>query len=382
MRTAILKRLNFRHLHYFWVVAREQHLTRAAEKLYVSQSAVSSQIRQLEEELGQALFLREGRSLVLTEVGRLVLGYADGIFNLGVEMMEMVGGSDAGKAHELRVGAVATLSRNFQENLLRPVISDERLRLIIESASLDELVERLRVHKLDVILSNRPVTADAHHPLSCRRIGRQKVCLVGPPRRDAPAFRFPDDLAETPLLLPGYSSEIRSQFDLMCEERGLEPRISAEVDDMAMLRLLARDSGRVAVVPEVVVQDELRQGILEKYCEVEDLFVGVGGLAEPGLNQAFGGGASISTCGETRPSSKNTVPGRRLVRTKAECLASAFVTRPCVFFCWRDMMRNQFIHSRYPACFDSWQPRFLPWLFNPQHRRRSSRCVPGIITGN
>lgn len=268
MRTDALRRLNFRHLHYFWVVAQEQHLTRAAERLHVSQSAVSTQVRQLEDELGHALFIREGRSLRLTEVGALVLGYADGIFNLGAELMETVRAGDRQDLPVLRVGAVATLSRNFQQNLLRPVIGDERLHLVIESASPDELLQRLRVHKLDLILSNRPVTADEQLPLSCRRLARQTVCLVGPPRPDSASFRWPDDLPDTPLLLPGVSSEIRSQFDLKCEELGVQPRVSAEVDDMAMLRLLARDSGSVAMVPEVVVQDELRQGQLQKYCEV------------------------------------------------------------------------------------------------------------------
>jgi LysR family transcriptional activator of nhaA len=272
MKTEALRRLNFRHLYYFWVVAQEQHLTRAAERLHVSQSAVSTQVRQLEDELGHELFLRDRRALRLTEVGSLVLGYADSIFNLGAELVETVRGGDGRDVPELRVGAVATLSRNFQQNLLRPVIGDEDLHLVIESASLAELIERLRVHKLDLILSNRPVTADGQLPLSCRRIARQTVCLVGPPRSGRKAFRFPDDLARTALLLPGHSSEIRSQFDLLCEEIGLEPRISAEVDDMAMLRLLARDSGSVAMVPEVVVQDELQQGVLQKYCEVPDLF--------------------------------------------------------------------------------------------------------------
>jgi LysR family transcriptional activator of nhaA len=127
------------------------------------------------------------------------------------------------------------------------------------------------MHKLDLILSNRPVTSDDQLPLACRRIARQTVCLVGPPRPGRRRFRFPDDLARTALLLPGHSSEIRSQFDLLCQERGLAPKISAEVDDMAMLRLLARDSGSVALVPEVVVQDELEQGVLRKYCEVPDV---------------------------------------------------------------------------------------------------------------
>ena len=271
MERDVLRRLNFRHLHYFWVVAREQHLTRAAKRLHVSQSAISTQIRQLEDELGHELFLREGRTLKLTEVGSLVLGYADSIFDLGTELLETVRGGSERVTPELRVGAVATLSRNFQQNLLRPVIGNPDLRLVIESASLAELIGRLRAHTLDLILTNRPVTADDHLPLSCRRIARQTVCLVGPPRPGNRPFRFPDDLAETPLLLPGHSSEIRSQFDLLCEERGCTARISAEVDDMAMLRLLARDSGRVAMVPEVVVQDELELGVLQKYCELPDL---------------------------------------------------------------------------------------------------------------
>ena len=272
MRTDVLRRLNFRHLHYFWVVAKEQHLTRAAEQLHVSQSAISTQIRQLEEQLGHELFRREGRQLQLTEVGARVLGYAESIFDLGAELLETVRGGDGGERAELRVGAVATLSRNFQQNLLRPVIGDEDLHLVIESASLSELIERLRVHKLDLILSNRPVTSDDQLPLRCRRIARQSVCLVGPPLRSGRRFRFPEDLADAALLLPGRSSEIRSQFDLKCEELRIRPKISAEVDDMAMLRLLARDSGSVAVVPEVVVQDELEQGRVAKYCEVPELF--------------------------------------------------------------------------------------------------------------
>lgn len=270
MRTSDLRRLNFRHLHYFWAVAQEEHLTRAAERLHVSQSAISSQVRQLEEALGHDLFVRDGRALYLTEVGRVVLSYADGIFNLGSELLQTVRTEEGRLRPELRVGAVATLSRNFQENFLKPVIGDEHLRLVIESASLDELLERLRVHRLDLLLSNRLVTADEHLPLYCRRIARQRVCLVGPdPGR---GFRFPDDLETTALVLPGHGSEIRGQFDLLCEELGFEPRVSAEVDDMAMLRLLARDSGSVAMVPEVVVQDELRDGALAKYCDVPGIF--------------------------------------------------------------------------------------------------------------
>lgn len=271
MRTETLRRLNFRHLYYFWAVAKEQHLTRAAQQLHVSQSAISSQIRQLEEAIGHDLFLREGRALRLTEVGTMVLGYAEGIFNLGAELLETLGSGDGSDLPELRVGAVTNLSRNFQQNLLRPVIGDEDLRLVLESGSFDELLAKLRGYKLDLVLSNRPVSSTDNLPLRCRRIARQTLCLVGPPRQDGLRFRYPEDLANTPLIVPGQGSDIRSQFDLLCEDLGLQPKISAEVDDMAMLRLMARDSGSVAMVPEVVVQDELAQGILHKYCEMPDI---------------------------------------------------------------------------------------------------------------
>jgi LysR family transcriptional activator of nhaA len=274
VRADVLRRLNFRHLHYFWVVAREEHLTRAAERLHVSQSAVSAQLRQLEASLGHELFVREGRGLRLTEVGSHVLAYADSIFNLGTELLESLASGEGALQPVLRVGAAATLSRNFQQNLLRPLIGDESLRLVLESASLEELLHRLQVHKLDLVLSNRPVGGDERAALQCRRIARQSVCLVGPRRRRG--FRFPQHVKDRALLLPGPSSEIRRQIDLLWQELGLTLQVSAEVDDMALLRLLARDSGSLAIVPEVVVQDELRAGILHKHCELpgirEDFF--------------------------------------------------------------------------------------------------------------
>lgn len=287
-----LRRLNFHHLHYFWTVAKEGHLTRAARQLHVSQSALSAQIRQLEGQLGHELFLREGRSLRLTEIGTLVLDYAEGIFGLGQELLAALGGDGGDAAPPLRIGAVATLSRNFQDNLLRPLLGRTDVQLVLESGSLEELLERLSMHKLDLVLSNRPVVAGPQQPWRCRRIARQGVSLVGPPRRGGAPFRFPDDLAGVRLLLPGPSSDIRTQFDQLCEDRALRPSIHAEVDDMALLRLLARDSGGVAVVPEVVVQDELRTGALERYCalpEVEENFYAITTRRhlQPGLLEAL-----------------------------------------------------------------------------------------------
>lgn len=266
-----MRDLNFHHLYYFWMVAKEGHLTRVAKQLHVSQSALSSQIRQLQDQLGHELFTREGRVLKLTEIGHVVLEYAESIFNLGSELLSITESGDFLQLRRLRVGSVATLSRNFQENFLRPIISEPEIRLEIRSATLEELLELLRMHKLDVILSNRAVVSDSSATLQCQKIAEQRVCIVGPPGAAARKFQFPQDLASARLLLPGPSSEIRSQFDLLMGQLGVKVDVGAEVDDMAMLRLLARDSGALALVPEVVVQDELHNGTLETYWVLEDI---------------------------------------------------------------------------------------------------------------
>lgn len=261
-----MNRLNYRHLHYFWAVASEGHLTRAAERLHVSQSALSSQIRLLEEQLGRPLFLREGRTLQLTELGTVVMRYAEEIFALGNELLATaVAGEGRGS---LRIGSVATLSRNFQQWFVLPVAREAGVRLVLESGSLDELLQRLKAHELDVVLSNRPALGDDKQSWRCRTLARQPVVLVGPPRPAGPAFRFERDLPALPLLVPSRKSEIRLRFDLLCEEMALQPAIRAEVDDMAMLRLLARDAGCVALLPAIVVRDELDKGVLEQYCTV------------------------------------------------------------------------------------------------------------------
>jgi LysR family transcriptional activator of nhaA len=266
-----MRDLNFHHLYYFWVVAKEGHLTRAAGQLHVSQSALSSQIRRLQEQLGHELFSREGRSLRLTDMGHVVLEYAESIFNLGSELLALTESGEFQRVQRLRIGSVATLSRNFQENFLRPVLDEAQVRLVIRSASLEELLEQLKVHKLDLILSNRAVAADSSTPWRCRQIAEQSICIVGPPGRCAENFRFPDDLVGAKLIVPGPGSEIRSQFDLVCDQKGVQVDPYAEVEDMAMLRLMARDSGGLAVLPEVVVQDELHSGRLQKYCVLEDV---------------------------------------------------------------------------------------------------------------
>ena len=266
-----LDQLNFHHLFYFWRVARLGHLTQAAQELHTSQSAVSAQIRQLEDRLGEPLFAREGRRLQLTDTGQLVLAYAENIFGLGQEMLGRLQGRVAGVTR-LRVGSVATLSRNYQENWIRPLLSDASVVLTLESGLLQGLIERLVQHQLDVVLANETVPADPDRPLHCRFLGSQAVSLVGPAGRwAAQALRVPEDLDGLDVVLPGPRHALRAQFDALCLSANVTPRLRAEVDDMAMLRLIARDSGWLTVLPEVVVQDELRTGALVAVGRFTDL---------------------------------------------------------------------------------------------------------------
>lgn len=266
-----MARLNYHHLHGFWAVAKEGHLTRAAQRLHVSPSALSTQIQQLEEALGQPLFERQARSLKLTEAGRVALGYAESIFAAGTELVSVLREGRRAQRQVLRVGAVATLSRNFQESFVAPLLGRGDVELTLQSGSLADLLTRLRVHTLDLVLSNRRVHGGADEPWRCRRIAHQPVSLVGRAGKRRRPFRFPEDLADAPLLLPGRDSDIRAGFDLLCEQLGVRYTLKAEVDDMALLRLLARDAGGIALVPSVVVRDELKSGALVEHAVVPDL---------------------------------------------------------------------------------------------------------------
>ncbi len=265
------ERLNFHHLHYFWAVAKDGNLTRTAARLRVSQSALSAQIKQLEGQLGQALFRREARRLALTEAGRVVLSYAEEIFTTGSELLATV---NSGRRREeiLRLGAVATLSRNFQESFVKPLLSEPNVKLRLVSGAASDLLARLANHELDLVLANQPARKEAGRVWRSRRVAKQGVSLVG--RRRVKAFRFPEDLGVVPMILPGPDSEMRTEFDALCEQLGVGVAVVAEVDDMATMRLLARDIGldAVALVPTVVVRDELRSGALSELCVVPGLF--------------------------------------------------------------------------------------------------------------
>lgn len=261
--------LNYHHLRLFRAIALDGSLTRAAERLSLSQSALSTQLQKLEAQLGHRLFERQGKRLVLTEAGRIALDYAETVFQAGDELVSTLQGRPQGSRQVLRIGALTTLSRNFQLQFLRPLIGRTDIELVVRSGTMRELLAQLEAHALDLLLANRPAQRDASTPWHNHLIDEQPVSLVGPP--SATAFRFPEDLHTTPVLVPSLDSEIRLAFDRLMDLAGIRPIILAEVDDMAMLRLLARESGGVTLTPPIVVRDELRSGVLVERCRLPEV---------------------------------------------------------------------------------------------------------------
>lgn len=255
-------RLNFKHLRYFWAVAKEGSLARASEVLHVSAPALSVQIQKLEEQLGTPLFDRKGRQLVLNEAGRVALDYAETIFTAGNDLVGTLRGLDPLLGRSVRIGAMATLSRNFQVKFLRPVLDRKDIEIVVRSDGLTALLGELESLQLDVVLVNTPPTISHHVPWLTHLLSEQPVSIVGVPDRVSEDADIDQLLSKEPLILPSTDSSIRNNFDAWLNRRGIRPSIVAEVDDMAMIRLLVRSGIGIAVVPPIVVRDELDSGLL------------------------------------------------------------------------------------------------------------------------
>jgi LysR family transcriptional activator of nhaA len=255
--------LNYHHLRYFRMIARELSVTRAAERLNLSAPALSIQLKQLEDSLGQKLFERERGRLKLTEAGRLALDYAESIGRAGEELMDVMRNRAPGATRQvLRIGAVATLSRNFQVDFLKPALHRPEVEVVIRSGAQRDLLVALHAHEVDVVLSNSPARRDRETPWHSHLLAEQPVALVGVPAWKKKRLIFPRDFPDVPVILPSMESNTRAAFDRLTAAAGVRPRILAEVDDMAMLRLLAREGEGLALVPPVVVRDEIEDGVL------------------------------------------------------------------------------------------------------------------------
>lgn len=253
-------RLNFHHLRAFWHAAREGSIARAAALLRVSPSALSMQISSLQQTVGQPLFERQGRGLVLTAGGREALEYANRIFAVGREMEDWLGRGSSRARRPLRVGAVSSLSKNLQFDFIWPLLRDTGDAVTVREGSQDDLLADLQAHQLDVMLSSLPAGAAEAARLEQVVLGEMPAFLVGRPPFRLRRTPFPQWLEGLPLFLPSRRSTLRIEFDTLVARARVRPEVRAEIDDMALLRLLALSGAGLALVPRIVVERELAAG--------------------------------------------------------------------------------------------------------------------------
>lgn len=262
--------LNLHHLRLFHAVAHDGTLTGAARRLNLSASALSAQIKALEADIGHPLFERIGRGLALTEAGRIALDHADSIFRTAEDLSSLLR-ENRHAARALRVGALATLSRNFQLQFLRPLLGRDDVEVVLRSGSQAQLLLGLETMAHDVVLTNLTPPSDAASRFLLHRIAEQPVSLIGRPGRGKASAPLVELLATQPLILPTPETAMRAEFDALVQRLGVTPMIAAEADDMAMIRLLAREDAGLAVVPPIVVRDELRSGLLIEMRPLPDM---------------------------------------------------------------------------------------------------------------
>lgn len=250
--------LNYKQLHYFWRVAKDGGVARAAERLHLTPQTLSGQVALLEESLGEALFRRVGRRLELTEAGQLALSYAEDIFRTGGELEEVLRGGRAGRPLQLRVGIADVLPKSVAYRLLAPAMAlAEPVRLVGREDKLDRLLGELATHRLDLVLSDSPMPDQAEVKGYSHKLGECGVAFFAAPALAARlAGDFPACLNEAPLLVPGEGTAMRGRLMRWLAERGLHPRVAGEFDDSALMNAFGQGGSGIFPAP-AVVSDEI-----------------------------------------------------------------------------------------------------------------------------
>lgn len=256
-----MDQLNYHHLRYFWAVAREGSVTRASERLHISQPTVSAQIRELEAALGEKLLARSGRGVVLTEVGRLAYRYADEIFGIGRELTEALKGRPTGRPLKLSVGIADVVPKLVAYLVLEPALRlPEAVELECFEDKPERLLAELAVHGLDVVLSDAPVPAGVKVKAYSHLLGECGVALYAAPALAARLRgRFPAVLDGAPLLLPTANTSLRRALDVWLEQRGLEPRVVGEFEDSALLKVFGQAGVGLFAAPAAIESEVRRQ---------------------------------------------------------------------------------------------------------------------------
>lgn len=265
--------LNYHHLLYFYTVAREGSVGRAAAQLFLTQPTLSTQIKVLEKSLGEALFKREGRRLQLTETGRVAFRYAEEIFGLGQELRETLKGRPATAKAELRVGVTDVVPKSVAHALLEPVLKRfPDLKFYCRESGIDDLVAAMATHNLDVILSDTPLREGTPLKAFSHMLGETDMTFMASPEISRRLRKpFPQSLRGEAMLLPGKHSAIRRALDAWFESLDLRPTVRGEFDDTALLKVFGVAGHGVIVVPSLVAGDVRENHGLEAIARVGEL---------------------------------------------------------------------------------------------------------------
>lgn len=253
--------LNYHHLRYFHAVAREGSLARAAEKLRVSQPAISEQIHDLEDALGVKLFERDGRGNKLTDSGRLVLGYAEEIFALGQEMLNTIRQRPGIKTLRFHVGVTDSVPKLVTNEILKPAFAlPQKVHVICREGKLHDLLPQLAAHHLDIVFSDEPAPTNTAFKTFTDVLGESGSVFCAE-RTLATRLRrgFPRSLHEAPALLPAENTMLRRALDVWLREKGLRPTIIAECEDLSLMKAMATEGRGFIAVPTVALDEAVRR---------------------------------------------------------------------------------------------------------------------------
>jgi len=246
--------VNYKHLHYFWAVAREGGIARASERLHLTPQTISGQLSLLEEYLGVELFNRVGRNLELSETGRLVLSYADEIFSLGGELEEVIHQLPAERPQLFRVGVAEVLPKSIAHRILQPALQmPEPVRMICREANLDTLLAELAVHRLDLVLADRPIPPTVSTRGFSHKIGECAISFLATEKLTAQLEGdFPRCLNGAPLLLPSSENQLRAGIDQWLDKQRVHPRIIGEFNDSALMKAFGREGVGIFIAPTAI----------------------------------------------------------------------------------------------------------------------------------
>ena len=253
--------LNYHHLLYFWTVAREGTIARASEELRLAQPTISGQIRVLEDQLGEKLFQRSGRNLVLTDMGRLVYRYADDIFGLGRELMDTLKDRPTGRPVRFQVGVADEVTKIIAYRLLEPAMRlPTPMHIVCRDGAAERLLTDLATHNLDLVIADTPISPAIKVKAFSHPLGESAVTVFGTPKLAAPRRKnFPRSLDGAPFLVPTGGKTLRRTLDQYFEQQGLRPRIVAELDDSALLTTFGQAGAGLFVAPTVLEKEVTRQ---------------------------------------------------------------------------------------------------------------------------